>query len=114
MNFKDPYRNLLRKRIAVSDEAITFSELFIKDTVHLFAANIPDAMHFLKNNCTEDEYSWISEIIDDSAEQSKSVELIEAYKNLAEKYPEETKSYNIKSFINSAMAIAEPWQEDED
>ena len=49
MNFKDPYRNLLRKRIAVSDEAITFSELFIKETVHLFAANIPDAMHFLKN-----------------------------------------------------------------
>ena len=35
-------------------------------------------------------------------------------KTMIEKYPEEMKSYNIKSFINSAMAIAESWQEDED
>lgn len=114
MNFKDDYINLLKERIATSDEAITFDEPFIKETVKLFADNIPDAINFLKNDCTEDEYSWISEIIDDIAEESKSIELIEAYKDLAEKYPEETKRYNIKSFINSAMSIAESWQDDED
>lgn len=78
-----------------------------KETVKLFADNIQDAISFLKNDCTEDEYSWISEIIDDIAEKSKSIELIEAYKNLAEKYPEETQRYNIKSFIDSAMLNAE-------
>lgn len=108
MNFAEKYRELLQERIDTPSEGLTFKEPFIKDAISLFSKNIPEAIEFLKNDCTEDEYSWISEIIEDIAAESESMELIQTYASLADKYPEETKDYNVKSFINSALAIVEP------
>ena len=114
MNFAETYRKLLKQRIETHNEALTFDEPFIKEAIHLFAQNIPEAIHYLENDCAEEEYGYISEIIDDIAYESKNVPLIEAYAALAEKYPEETKDYNIRSFINSAMSIVKSWQDDEE
>lgn len=108
MNFAEKYRQLLKKRIETPDEILTFKDPCMKDSIALFSRNIPEAISFLNNDCTEDEYSWISEIIEDIAAESKNVELIHAYASLANKYPKETKKYNVKSFIDSALAIAEP------
>lgn len=113
MNFAETYRKLLKQRLDTHDEALTFEEPFIKDAVHLFAKNIPEAISYLNNECTEEEYGFISEIIDDIAADSKSLKLIQAYAALAEKYPKETEDYNISSFINSAMSIAQSWQDAE-
>lgn len=113
MNFASKYRELLQKRIDTPEEALTFREPFIKDAVTLFAKHVPEAIEFLKNDCTEDEYSWISDIIEKIAAESRNPELIQAYANLAEKYPEETKRFNVKSFIDSALAIAEPDEDEE-
>ncbi|MEY8381492.1 hypothetical protein AAK979_10790 [Ileibacterium valens] len=114
MIFSKEYRSLLKKRLETNDEILTYNESFIKDTIRLFSQNIQEAIDFLNNDCTADEYIWISELIDDIAAESKSIRLIQTYASLADKYPKETKDYNIQSFINSAMAIAESWQDDED
>ena len=45
--------------------------------IAILSEDIPSSIHFLKNDCTEDEYSWISEIIDDLAEKTGSKELIQ-------------------------------------
>lgn len=113
MIFSKKYRYLLKKRVSTPDEIMTFNEPFIKETVQLFSDHITEAVDFLKHDCTEDEYSWISEIIENIAEESKSIKLIQAYRDLANKYPEETKKYNIDSFINSALSIAESWQDED-
>ena len=114
MTFSETYRFLLQKRLETNDEILTYNEPFIKDTIHLFSRNIPEAIDFFNNDCTADEYIWISELIEDIASESRSVSLIRNYALLSNKYPQETKDYNILSFINSTMAIAESWQEDED
>lgn len=113
MNFAEKYRELLKKRVEIPDEILSFKDPCMKDAISLFAKNVPEAIEFLKNDCTEDEYSWISEIIEDIAAESENLELIQAYANLAEKYPEETKRFNVKSFIDSALAIAEPDEDEE-
>lgn len=44
-------------------------------------------INFLKNECTADEYSWISEVIDDIARETQSRALVECYKSLMAKFP---------------------------
>ena len=61
----------------------------------------------LKTECTASEYSWISEIIDDLAAQTQSRELIETYKSLMAKFPEECMIYNIAEIIQFAEEALE-------
>lgn len=75
--------------------------------IALITEDINMSIEFLDNDCTADQFSWLSEVFDEIAEATQSKEFIEALKRLAEKYPEETKTYNIMSFIESAEAIVE-------
>ncbi len=113
MNFAEMYRSLLKERLETDDEIITYKEPFIKDAIRLFCRNIPEATEFLKHDCTANEYIYLSEIIEEIAAESESLELIQTYADLVKKYPEETKDYNMCSFINSALAIAEPDEDEE-
>ena len=61
-----------------------------------------DFIEYMKTEMTADEYSTLSEISDEIVEIYPSMEFIEAYKSLALKYPEETKNYQIDSFIRDA------------
>ena len=56
------------------------------------------------------EFVWISEIIDDLAEKTRSRELVECYKDLMNKYPKETKEY----YIGFCVECAEDFLEDTD
>ena len=66
-----------------------------KREVSVLSEDIPGTIAFLKSECTASEYSWISEVIDDLAAQTQSRELVEAYKSMMEKFPEECEIYNI-------------------
>ena len=81
-----------------------------KKEIEILSKNIEGTINFLKYECTSDEYSWISEIIDDLIEVTKSKELLDCYKELMSKFPEECKIYNIKESIE----YAEEYLGDED
>ena len=70
----------------------------------VFSADIDKTIAFL-NGCTADEFSWLSEIFDSIAEKTHSKEFVLALYKTADKYPEETKKYNILDFIKSAECI---------
>lgn len=78
-----------------------------KKLITLFTEDINKSIEFLDNDCTADQFSWLSEVFDEIAEITQSKEFIEALKRLAIKYPEETKTYNIMSFIESAEGSIE-------
>ena len=61
-------------------------------------------IEYMKTEMTESEYSTLSEISDEIAYEYPSLAFIDAYKMLAEKYPEETKKYHIAGFIKDAEA----------
>jgi hypothetical protein len=70
-----------------------------KKEIEILSEDIPSTIEFLKNECTADEYSWISEVIDGVIEIKPSEELVECYKSLMEKFPEECKKYNISGIV---------------
>lgn len=76
-----------------------------EEEITVLAQDIPSTMKYLKHDCTPEEYSWISEIIDDLAEETGSTALIECYKDLMKKFPEECRKYNIAGSIESAEEI---------
>ena len=61
-----------------------------------------ETIEFIENECTPEQFSWLSEIFDDITRTSKSKDFVEALRHTAEKYPETTKKYNIKYFIDCA------------
>lgn len=98
------FREVIKKRAATNDEYEPGVELCWKEEIALLSEDIPSSIKFLESDCTADEYSWISEIIDDIAEQTGSREFVECYKNLMKKFPEECKKYNISGSIEYAEA----------
>ncbi len=89
-------------------------EMCWKEEVEILSEDIPSTVEYLKNECTADEFVWISEIIDDLAEKTRSRELVECYKNLMNKYSEETKEYYIGFCIECAEDFLQDTVEDFD
>lgn len=70
-------------------------------------ATFDEFLSYMKNEMTGLEYVYLSEVSDETSQEKPSYEFIDAYKLLAEKYPEETKQYHILAFIEAAEAFVE-------
>lgn len=105
----EKFREIIKERIYV--EKISKGEWqdgidkCWKKEIEILSEDIPSSIYFLTNDCTEDEYSWISEIIEDLAEKTGSKELIQCYKNLMVKFPNACKTYNIAESIKYAEDV---------
>lgn len=98
------FREIIKKRASIEDEWYTEIEKCWKEMTELFSKDINKTIQFL-DICTADEFSWLSEIIEDIAKRTLSKEFVAALRKTADKYPEETKEYNIVDFIESAECI---------
>ena len=85
-----------------------------KEEIEILSEDVPSTVAYLKNECTADEFAHISDIIDDLAEKTRSRELVECYKNLMNKYPEETKEYYIGFCVECAEDFLEDTHESSD
>ncbi len=108
------FKEVIRRRKETHDEYDYGVEMCNKEEIQILAEDIPSTIEYLKNDCTADEFVWISEIIDDLAEKTKSRELVECYKNLMNKYSEETKEYYIGFCIECAEDFLQDTVEDFD
>ncbi len=82
-----------------------------KKEIEILTEDVLETIEFLKNDCTAEEYSWISEVIDDVVEVVPSKELVQCYKDLMKKFPEECSKYNIAGSVESAEAILK-WEKE--
>ena len=60
--------------------------------IKIFTSDMNETIKFIENECTAEQFSWLSEIFDDIARTSKSKAFVEALRHTAEKYPETTKN----------------------
>lgn len=73
------------------------------DHVSSFASgHISETIDFVKNECSADEFSTLSEIFDDITQKAKSKEFIEVLRETAKKFPEECEKYYIIGVIDDA------------
>lgn len=98
---------LIAEREATDDEWDYGVEQCHEKLIALLTENINKTIEFLDNDCTANQFSWISEVFEEIARITKSQDFIQALRRLAEKYPEETEKYNIISFIVSAECEVE-------
>ncbi len=96
------FRNVIKNRTECHDEDTYMIEKCWEEEIDILSSDISSTIEYLKNECTADEYGWISEIIDDVAEKTQSFSLLEEYKKLMDKFPEEYEKYNIAGSIQYA------------
>ena len=105
MIIKDEYAKLIAQRENIEHIVDWEQEPVIQATIQLFTADLQQTIEFLDNDCTADQFSWMSEVFDEISEKLQSWEFIDALRRTAAKYPEETKKYNILSFIETAEGM---------
>mgnify|MGYP006878679481 CR=1 FL=1 len=108
------FKEVIRRRKETHDEYDYGVEMCNKEEIQILAEDIPSTIEYLKNDCTADEFVWISEIIDDLAEKTQNRELMECYKSLMGKFPEESKRYHVDFCIECAEDFLEDTVEDYD
>ncbi|EFQ49490.1 hypothetical protein [Lactobacillus iners] len=108
------FKEVIRRRKETHDEYDYGVEMCNKEEIQVLAEDIPSTIEYLKNDCTADEFVWISEIIDDLAEKTRNRELMECYKSLMGKFPEESKRYHVDFCIECAEDFLEDTVEDSD
>ncbi len=104
----DYFREIIKQREYVEETSQGEWEAGIEECwekeIAILAEDVSATIQFLKNECTAKEYSWISEIIDDLIEKTQSKELVECYKSIMSRFPEECKKYNIAGCVEIAEA----------
>jgi len=105
------FREVIKQREETDDEWDYGLEQCWKKEIEILSEDIPSTIEFLKNECTAEEYSWISEVIDDVVDKLPSKELVQCYTELMAKFPEECQKYNIKGVIEICEGILK-WEEE--
>ncbi len=107
------FREIIKQREETDDEWDYGLEQCWKKEIEILSEDIQSTIEFLKNECTADEYSWISEVLDDVIDKNPSKELVECYKSLMKKFPEECDKYNISGVVEICENILK-WEEEND
>lgn len=103
--FKEIIRERSRIAAECCDEWSFGIEKCWNEEIEMLSEDVDATISFLQNECTAEEFSWISEIIDNLAERTRSRELLQAYKNLADKFPEKCRESNILESVKFAENV---------
>ena len=102
VTYKEIFRHFLSMRPKIFDECYWQLDEYNEEFSSAMSNNLSETLNFIKNDCTADDFSWLSEIFDEIAEKTKSREFIDCIKETANKFPEECAKYNIAGSIESA------------
>lgn len=98
-------RAVIEQRAVIPDEWEHFIEQCWEEETEILSRNIDDTICFLENECTADEFSWLSEVFDDVAEKTKSREFVDCLYHFADRYSEELDHGIIENFKFSESAL---------
>jgi hypothetical protein len=98
----DEIRTVLKKRSETDDEWTYGVEQCWQKEIEILSRNMDETISFLENDCTADEFSWLSEVFDDVAEKTQSRLFVDALHRVARKFPEECKKYYIDRVLQYA------------
>ena len=76
-------RRIIKIRAETNDEWDYGVEQCWKREISVLTGNVKETITFLDNECTADEFSWISEIFDELVETTRSKALIDCFYRVA-------------------------------
>ena len=98
-------RLLLKKREDTFEESAYDIEQCWKEEIELLSRDIDDTIAYLENDCTGEEFSWLSEVIDDVAEKTQSRPFVDCLFRVAKKFPKECKEYRIYTVLEICEGV---------
>lgn len=105
VSFNEIFKKYIELRENIFDENDFQYNLYKDAFTNYLSSKIDSAISYIKDSCTASEFSWLSEIFDDVAEKTHSLDFINALEGIAKKYPEETAEYNLLESIASAKDL---------
>jgi hypothetical protein len=105
------FREIIKQREETDNEWDYGIEQCWNKEIEILSEDIPSTIEFLKTECTADEYTWISEVLDDVVDKNPNKELVECYKSLMKKFPEECDKCNISGVVEICENILK-WEEE--
>lgn len=98
-------RIVLKRRKATFVECDYEIEQCWKEEIEILSRNIEDTISYLENECTGEEFIWLSEVIDDVAEKTQSRPFVDCLFKVAKKFPEECKEYRIYTVLELCEGV---------
>ena len=95
-------RASIAKRAATDDRWAYGVTQCWEDEIAILSRNIEDTIAFLENDCTADEFSWLSEVFDAVAKKTQSKAFVDCLYKIAKKFPDECKKYYIDMVLEFA------------
>lgn len=95
-------REGIKQRASVDDEWDYGVKESWKNVLTTMSESFEDTISFIEDDCTSDEFSWLSEIFNEIIDIFPNTRVIEALRKTAKKYPNEVEGYNIGFCIDEA------------
>lgn len=73
----------------------------------IISESLDDTVNFIENDCTPNEFSWLSEIYNKIIDIFPSQKIITTLRKTASKYPDEVEKYNLNYCIDEAEGYLE-------
>ena len=106
------FREIINQRENTDNEWSDEIEKCWAQEIEVLSEDIPSTIEFLRSECTASEFSWISEVIEEIVKVNPDKELVQCYKSLLLKFPDEGDTYHIiGSTIDNLEAIIR-WKEE--
>ena len=99
------FKLAIKAREQTDDEWTEEVQKCQSNLVDIICEDMDSSIQYLFAGCTADEFSWLSEVFDDIVSRFPRKDFIESLRFLARKYPDETATYNIVPFIDSAEEL---------
>ena len=93
-------KDAVQFRITESLEEYFFED-YVEKAVKIFTADIGATIEYIRNECTDEEFYWLSEIFERIAEKSQSMEFIDTLRERLSKVVRD--EYNQKAFKSEYM-----------
>ena len=102
----EEFRRTLRERDRVvytaCDEWDSGIERCLEKEFKILTEDVPSTIRYLENDCTAEEFVWIGEVLPDVVRYTRSRDLLDSYRNLSQKYRDESGAFDIQKIIQSA------------
>lgn len=95
-------RAAIKKRILTDDEWDYGVNQCWNEEIEILSRNINDTITFLENDCTADEFSWLSEVFEQIAKKTQSRTFVDCLYKVAKKFPDECRKYHIDEVLEYA------------
>lgn len=100
-------RAAIKKRISTDDEWDYGVSQCWNEEIKILSRNIDDTIAFILNDCTAEEFSWLSEVFEQTAKKTQSRAFVACLYSTAKKYKSECEKYNIDFVIQCADGAIE-------